>query len=223
LRLPASAGWLRSVEKKDNPIHLGITGGIASGKTTVCQMFEQLGAPLIDFDVLSREAVEPGKPAWKDIAAYFGRKVILADKSLDRKRLSEIVFCDEEKRKRLEGFIHPRILEDYAGLVNDYSANDPNIIIQAAVPLLFEVNLQYLFHKILLVYIPEEMQIERLIKRDAISRETAMNILKSQWPIEEKKDHSDFIVDNSGTMEATRRQVEEIWKKLKTLQKEGLS
>ncbi len=220
--IPASAGWIESVEKKDKRIHLGITGGIASGKTTVCQMFEELGAPLIDFDVLSREAVEPGKPAWEDIAAYFGEEVILADKRLDRKRLSEIVFSDNEKRKKLESFIHPRLLEDCSGLVNEFSTRNPDIIIQAAVPLLFEVNLQYLFHKILLVYIPEEMQIKRLIKRDGISRETAINILKSQWPIEEKRSRSDFIVDNSGTMEETRREVEEIWKKLKTLQKEGL-
>lgn len=211
------------MEREDKQIILGVTGGIASGKTTVCQMLEDLGAPLIDFDVLSRIAVEPGKPAWKEIVAYFGEQVMLEDKTLDRKRLSEIVFSDREKRKKLESFIHHRLLDDYYRLVKKYSAGDPNTIIQSAVPLLFEANLQYLFHHILLVYIPEEMQIERLIKRDGISREMAINMLSSQLPIEEKKSQADFIADNSGSTEETRRQVEEIWSRLKTLQKEHIS
>jgi len=209
---------VKEIQGKDKRILLGVTGGIASGKSTVAQMLQQLGAPLIDFDALSRVVVQPGKPAWKEIVAYFGEQFLREDKSLDRKKLSEIVFRDPEKRKKLESFVHPKILEEFIGLVKEYTAKDPSIIIQAIVPLLFEVNLQSLFHKVLLVYIPEEMQIERLIERDSISRETAINILRAQLPIEEKKRLADFIVDNSGSLEETKRQVKEIWEKLKEIQ-----
>jgi len=209
---------VEEIRGKDNRILLGVTGGIASGKSTVARMLEQLGAPLIDFDALSRLVVEPGKPAWEEIVAYFGEQILLADKTLDRKKLAQIVFRDSEKRKKLESFIHPKILEEFIRLAKEYTAKDPSLIIQAIVPLLYEVNLQPLFHKVLLVYIPEEMQIERLIKRDKISREMAVNILRAQLPIEEKKSLADFIVDNSGSLEKTRRQVEEIWEELKKIQ-----
>ena len=206
---------LAEIRGNDNRLLLGVTGGVASGKTTVARMLEELGAAMIDYDVLSRLVVEPGRPAWKEIVAYFGEQVLQEDKALDRKRLGEIVFRDMEKRKKLEGFIHPRIHEEFVRLVKEYAARDPNAIIQAVVPLLLEANMQYLFHKLLLVNVPEEVQIERLMERDRISREMAMNMLKSQWPIEEKKGYADFIVDNSGTLEETRRQVEEVWGRLK--------
>jgi dephospho-CoA kinase len=211
---------LEEVRGKDNRILLGVTGGIASGKTTVARMLEDLGAPIIDFDLLSRVVVEPNKPAWKEIVAYFGEQVLLEDKTPDRKKISQIVFHEPEKRKKLESFIHPRVYHEFARLVKEFTAKDPNAIIQGVVPLLLEANLQHLFHKILLVYIPQEMQAERLMKRDRISREMATNILNAQLPIEEKKGYADFIVDNSGTLEETKRQVKEVWKKLKQMQKE---
>jgi dephospho-CoA kinase len=212
---------LEEIRGKDNRILLGVTGGIASGKTAVARMLEELGAPIIDFDVLSRVVVEPGKSAWKEIVAYFGEQVLQEDKTLDRKKLSEIVFRDLEKRKKLESFIHPRIFGEFTRLVKEFAAQDPGAIIQAVVPLLYEVNLQYLFHKILLVYTPEEIQIERLMKRDGISREMAVNILSSQLPLEEKRSYADFIVDNSGSLEETKKQVQEIWEKLKKFPKEN--
>jgi len=211
---------LEEIRGKDNRILLGVTGGVASGKTTVVRMLEQLGAPVIDFDLLSRNVVEPGKTAWKEIVAYFGEQVLLEDRTLDRKKLSEVVFRDMEKRKKLEGFIHPRVFEEFIRLVKEVTSKDPNAIIQVDVPLMIEINLQYVFHKVLLVYMPEEMQIERLIKRDPISQDMARNMIRSQLPIEEKRGYADFIVDNSGTLEETRRQVEEIWGKLKEIQRD---
>ena len=208
------------IRGKDRRVLLGVTGGIASGKTVVARLLEELGARTIDFDVLSRVVVEPGKPAWKEVVAYFGEQVLLEDKTLDRKKLSEIVFRDPEKRKKLEGFTHPRIYEEFSRLVKEYAAGDPEVIIQVAVPLLIEANLQHFFHKVLLVYIPAEMQIQRLMDRDLISREMAVKMLSSQLPIEEKRSYADFIVDNSGSLEETRRQVEEVWRKLKEFQKE---
>lgn len=213
---------VEEIRGKDNRLLVGVTGGIASGKSTVARMLEELGAPVIDFDALSRSVVEPGKAAWKDIVAYFGEQVLLEDKTLDRKKISEIVFRDPEKRKKLEGFTHPRIYEDFRRLVKEYTQKDPEVIIQVVVPLLIEANLQYLFHKLLLVYIPQEKQIERLIDRDKISREMAQNILTAQLPIDEKKGYADFIVDNSGSLEETKRQVGEVWQKLKKFQEERL-
>ena len=113
---PMSYGGIRQVEAirgKDNRLLLGVTGGIATGKSTVVNMLRELGAPIIDFDVLAREVVEPEKPAWKDIVAYFGEQVLQEDRQLDRKKLSDIVFRDFEKRKKLESFTHPRIFEAF--------------------------------------------------------------------------------------------------------------
>jgi len=211
---------LEKIRGEGHRVLLGVTGGIASGKTVVARMLEEMGAPVIDFDLLSRVVVEPGKPAWKDIVGYFGEQVLLSDKTLDRKKLSEIVFRDPEKRKKLEGFTHPKIYEEFVRRVREYAAKDPEVIIQAVVPLLIEANLQSIFHKILLVYIPEEMQIKRLMERDHISREMARDILAAQLPIEEKKAYADFIIDNSGTLEETRRQVEEVWRRLKEFQRQ---
>jgi dephospho-CoA kinase len=178
-------------------------------------MLEDLGAPIIDYDVIAREIVEPGKPAWKDIVAYFGEQVLKANRQIDRKKLSDIVFRDMEKRKKLESFTHPRIIEEEAKQANRIAEKDPNAIIQVAVPLLIEINIQYKFHHVLLVYIPREMQIERLIKRDGITREAAESILKAQLPIDEKLGYADFVIHNEGTLEETKRQVEEVWEELR--------
>lgn len=220
---PMAYGGMKESEEirgKDNRLLLGVTGGVASGKSTVARMLEEMGAPIIDFDLLSRRVVEPGKPAWNAIVAYFGEQVLLPDKTLDRKKLSEIVFRDQEKRKKLEGFTHPRIYEEFVRLVKEHASQGPNAIIQVVIPLLIEANLQYLVHKLLLVYIPAEIQAKRLMERDGISREMAQSILAAQLPIEEKKAYADFIVDNSGPLDETKRQVEAVWQKLKDFQKE---
>ncbi len=207
------------LRKDDRRILLGVTGGVASGKTTVARMIENLGAFTIDFDLLSRIVVEPHKPAWKEILSYFGKQVLLADKTLDRGKLSQIVFRNPAKRKKLESILHPRIFDEFARRVRDHTAKDPHAIIQAVVPLLFEAKMQHFFDKILLVYIPPAMQAERLMKRDRISRELAANIIKAQLPIEEKKGHADFVIDNSGTLRETTRQVQKVWRELKRLRK----
>jgi dephospho-CoA kinase len=219
---PMAYGGMRQLEElrgNDRRILLGVTGGIASGKSTVARMLEELGAPIIDFDLLSRVVVEPGKPAWQDIVSFFGEQVLLPDQTLDRKKLSEIVFRDMEKRKKLEGFTHPRIHGEFVRLVKEHTARNPAVIIQVVIPLLIEVNLQYLFHKLLLVYIPQETQILRLMERDGISREMAQSILAAQLPIDEKRAYADYIIDNSGSLEETKKQVQEVWEKLKDFQK----
>ncbi len=205
---------------RDNRLVVGITGGIATGKSTVSEMLKELGSPLIDFDELARRVVEPGKPAWKQIVEYFGRDVLLEDNTLNRKKLSEIVFSDLEKKKMLERFVHPRIYKEFIKEIERIVKEDPDAIIQVAVPLLIELNQQYRFHKIVVVYASRETQIKRLMKRDNISREQAENILKSQLPIEEKVGFADFVINNEGSLEETRRQVVELWEKLKEIQRQ---
>jgi dephospho-CoA kinase len=213
------AFW-KTVKRNDNHLLVGVTGGIASGKTVVAKMLEALGAPLIDFDVLARQVVEPGKPAFTQIVDYFGKEVLQEDGALDRKKLSRIVFRDTERRNQLEGFTHQPIYEEFLKRMSDITEQDAEAIIQAVVPLLIEKNLQSMFDKVLVVYVPEEQQIERLVKRDGISRKEAAHMLKAQLPIDEKLAYADFVVNNEGSMEETKKQVEEVWRELKRLQGE---
>lgn len=195
-------------------ILLGVTGSIATGKSTVARMLEERGARTIDFDVLSRVVVKSGRPAYQDIVSFFGEQVLSADKKLDRKKLKTIVFQDQEKLRKLESFTHPRIWDEFLLQVESYSREKGPVIIQAVVALLIETNMQSLFDHLLMVYVPEEVQLKRLIKRDGISEALAKNIIRSQMSVEEKKGYCDLIVDNSGSPEQTRKQVEEIWRKL---------
>ncbi len=207
--------------KKENYLLLGVTGGIATGKSTVTRMLKEMGAAAIDMDVIARQVVEPGKPALQDIVGYFGKEVLQSDGSLDRKKVSKIVFNDPEKRKKLESFTHPRIYEEFFRQVNMIVENNPNAVIQAEVPLLIEMNLQHLFDKIILVYAPREEQIRRLTKRDNISEAEAVQILAAQLPIAEKVKYADFVIENQGDPEHTGKQVEELWEKLRKLRIEN--
>jgi dephospho-CoA kinase len=211
---------LSALRGNDNRLLLGVTGGIASGKTTVANMLSELGAPIIDFDLIARQVVEPEKPAWKEIVEYFGKQVLQEDGTLDRKKMSDIVFRDIEKRKKLESFTHPRINEEFQRQVDEIAGKDPDAIIQVVIPLLIELNLQYIFHKLLVVYVPRQEQVERLAKRDGITREEAENILKAQMPIDEKVGYADYIINNEGSPDETEKEVKALWGKLKIAQKE---
>ena len=212
----------RSDRLNRNPhrLLLGVTGSIGTGKSTVAKMLEELGAPMIDSDVLSREVVEPGKPAYQDIVSFFGEQVLSEDKTLDREKLREIVFRNMEKRKKLESFTHPRILEAYFEQLEKLSQGKEPLIIQFVVPLLIEVHWQAMFDHLLMVYAPEEVQLKRLMARDGIGEELAMKIIRSQMSVEEKKGYCDLIVDNSGSIEDTLKQVKVIWQKLQQILKE---
>jgi len=198
---------------------MGVTGGIASGKTTVARMLAELGAPIIDFDILAREVVVPGQPAYQEIVEYFGDQIIGEDGNLDRKRLSGIVFQDPEKRQILEGMTHPRIFEVFVRRLRQMAEEDTQGIVQAVIPLLFEARLQPLVHKILVVHVSPDTQIERLMKRDRISREEARRILDAQMPIDQKAAQADFVIHNEGNLDDTRKQVKALWDKLKTAEK----
>lgn len=197
---------------------IGLTGGIASGKSTVAQFMKELGCDIIDFDILARQIVRPGEKAWGEIVEYFGEDILLANKEIDRKRLSEIVFLNDEKRKTLEKITHPAIGEEFVKEVDHLASRENNAIVQVAVPLLIECGMQNLFHALALVYIPREKQVQRLTKRDGITREAALKILSAQMPIDEKIKYADFVINNDGTIEETKKQSQDLWNKLKDLQ-----
>lgn len=203
----------------DNKLLLGVTGSIASGKSTVALMFEELGAPIIDYDLITRAVVEPGRPALADIVDYFGEDILTSEGTLDRQKMREIVFQDQEKLRKLESITYPWLPIEYKSQVDALAAKNPNAIIQVVVPLMIERGMQSIYDKVLVVYVPEEEQIKRLMKRDNSSREMALNIINSQMNLEEKKGYADYVIDNSGSLENSREQVNDIWKKLKEFQK----
>ncbi len=213
---PTSYAGLEDMMKKLKGKHLllGVTGGIASGKSTVSDMLTELGAPLIDFDVLARKVVEPGTQGYKQIVDYFGQQVLQENGELDRKKLSGFVFGDMEKRKKLETFTHPYIYDEFFKEIEQITREKSDAVIQVSVPLLIEQNLQFLFDKVLVVYLKPEIQAKRLAERDGISIADAENIMKSQLPIDEKAGYADFVIKNAGSLEETKIQVQAVWNEL---------
>jgi dephospho-CoA kinase len=191
---------------------IGLTGGIACGKSTVAGMLAERGARIVDADKIAREVVQPGSPALEEIAARFGREMIMADGSLNRKKLGELVFRDPEARKALEAIQHPRIRAIMLERMAQYERENPAGLVVADIPLLYESGLETWFPEVMVVYVPREVQIARLTARDGLTREQAEARLQAQLPIEEKKRRADFVIDNSGTLADTERQVEAFWR-----------
>ncbi len=191
-------------------MNVGLTGGIACGKSTVSRMLETRGARIVDADRIARDVVQPGQPALLDIRETFGDDVIGADGFLDRKRLGSIVFGDETARKKLEAITHPRIRAEIARRMEEWNATEPGSLVVVDIPLLFESKLDklYAFEDILVVYVPRAVQLARLMARDGLSREDAERRIDAQMPIEEKRKLADVVIDNSGSPEETERQVE---------------
>jgi dephospho-CoA kinase len=212
---------LKSVCGDSGSLLFGLTGGIATGKSTVSEIFRKLGATIIDFDLLARSVVEPGRKSWKLIVEHFGGQVLKEDSSINRKKLSDIVFNDHQEKEKLESFTHPYIWDEFILKVKEVIQKDGNSIILAVVPLLIEGNMQDLFRKIIVVHAPPNLQIERLIKRDKISREKAENILASQMPIDEKIQYGDFVINNDSLIDATKEQTKVLWRKLKKIRFEN--
>jgi len=194
----------------------GLTGVIASGKSTVSNKLEELGARLIDFDLIARQVVEPGRPAYNDVVKFFGTQVCLEDGTLDRKKISDIVFKDMEKRKKLEGFTHPRIYEEFFRQLREIGKADPAAVVIVDIPLLVELNLMYLFEKIIVVSVSPETQKKRLMERDGIDEEEATRIIASQLPVKDKKGFADWVIENDGSKEETLKAVARVFEELKS-------
>jgi len=189
----------------------GITGNIASGKSSVARMFEELGARIIDADDVARAVVEPGEPAWKDIVDEFGKDVVDPDGRINRKKLADIVFSDEVRRGRLNDITHPRIKERIRGILGDYEKEGASIVMVEATLIVERGGLRSLIDGLIVVTSDEETQIERLLKEKGYTRGEAVSRLKAQMPAGEKARHGDYVIDNSGPLEDTRRRVKEVW------------
>lgn len=183
---------------------LGVTGGIATGKSTVVDVFRKAGVPIVDGDLIAREIVEPGQPALKALVAAFGEEILTEDR-LNRKKLGEIVFNDPAKRQLLD-----RLLDGYLrGAITDQikEAAKTAPLVVADIPLLYEADYQQYMDQVAVVYIPKELQLTRLMQRDHLTKDAALQRMKSQLSIEEKRQKADFLFDNQGTREETRQQV----------------
>ena len=192
---------------------IGLTGGIASGKSTVAAMLRELGAPIVDADLLARRVVEPGSPALGEIAARFGPEVLAPDGSLDRKKMGERIFADPSARAQLNAITHPRIAQASAdALAQLAAAGHPVACYEAA--LLVENRIHERLGGLIVVSVPEEVQVARLRARDQLDEEGARARIAAQLPLASKVAVADWVVDNGGPVEHTRAQVERIWREI---------
>ncbi|MEI4829568.1 dephospho-CoA kinase [Bacillus sp. FJAT-53711] len=190
---------------------IGLTGGIASGKSTVSQMFQGFHVPVIDADVIAREVVEPGKEAYNEIVAAFGKEVLGENGELDRPKLGSIVFHNEEKLLLLNGIVHPAVREEMNAQKDMYIREKAQAVV-LDIPLLFESKLTGLVDEILLVYVDSETQLTRLMERNNFTEEEAKARIASQMPLEDKITLADKVINNNGTMEETKAQLSRILK-----------
>lgn len=190
---------------------IGLTGGIASGKSTVGRMLTERGAKLVDADEVAREIVRPGEPALEAIASLFGQAVLQADGTLDRQALGDIVFRDKERLRELEAITHPVIRQRMQSRIHSYDSSNPHGLTVADVPLLYETRQESLYEGIMVVYVPVEQQLRRLMARGGMPREEALRRISLQMDMEEKREKADWLIDNSGTLEETERQVDRFW------------
>lgn len=194
-------------------LKIGLTGGAATGKSTVSNILRDLGAYIIDVDLIGREVVEKGSPCLEEIAVHFGRDMLLEDGSLDRKRLGDLVFADKEKLERLNSIVHPTMIasveEELKGLEGDQSVR--TVVVDAAI--LIEMGLQRLTDCVWLVWADRKTQVERLMARDGMSQEKAENIINSQMPIEEKEKYADVVIGNTGTLQDLESKIRKLWER----------
>ncbi|MGD9331056.1 MAG: dephospho-CoA kinase [Desulfobacterales bacterium] len=185
----------------------GLTGGIASGKSTVSTMLADAGARVVDADRLAHEVVRKEGPAWQDIVRHFGNVVLNTDREIDRRALGEIVFRDMQAKQALESIVHPRVYHAMQRAIRSLSIDHPGDLIILDVPLLIESGWHESLSTVILVYVPERIQQVRLMRRDGLNAADAAARIGAQMPMDAKREHADFIIDNTGSREATHRQV----------------
>ncbi len=185
---------------------IGLTGSVATGKSTVSNLIQQAGIPLVDADVAARKVVEKGTDGLVEIVAYFGKDILLEDGTLNRAKLGEIIFQDKEKREKLNEITHPR--------VKDYMLNERERFFEAGekvvffdIPLLFESHLESLVDQIIVVWTTPETELKRLMERNNLTKEEALARINSQMGIDEKAKKADFVIDNNESLEKTQEQV----------------
>lgn len=186
---------------------LGLTGGIASGKTTVSNHFKSLGIDVMDADLIAREVMKAGQPVVREIANEFGEKIVLPSGEINRERLGAIIFGSEGQREKLNNLVQDKIRAEIKNKKHDLLKNDPRLIV-LDIPLLYEEKYENEVDEVMLIYVDEETQKERLMLRNSdLTEEEALNRIQSQMPLSEKREKANFIIDNNGSLKETIRQV----------------
>ncbi len=196
---------------------VGLTGGVASGKSTVSEVFKEEGAYLIDADRIARELVQPHTPAWHELRSAFGEEILQPDGSVNRKKLSALVFSDPEKRAVLNRVLQPRIREETRRRLEEIGRRHPGAIVVIDAALLVETGSYREVDRLIVVRSSETRQIERLEKRDGMSREEAERVVAAQLPLEAKVKVADIVFSNDETIEETRRKARELFQELRRL------
>ncbi len=192
----------------------GLTGGIASGKSTVAGMLAAMGAIVLDADLMARRAVVKGSRGWEKVVEVFGRGILTGDGRIDRAKLGDLVFAEPDKRVLLEKIIHPLVRKQMEQEVKKIGRRDPQAVVVQDVPLLFEAGMDRGLDEIIVVWVPESLQLERLMERDGLTVSGARARIRSQMPLEEKRRLATMVIDNSGSLEETRRQTERVYRRL---------
>lgn len=188
---------------------IGLTGGIASGKSTVSREFQAIGIPVVDADKVAHAALKKGTGGWKKVVATFGRDILQENGEVDRARLGQIVFADASKRQLLNRTLAPYIgFGIYWEIAKLWLRGSRVIVLD--VPLLFEAKMNWLTKPAIVVWVDPETQLQRLVVRDGISEEQALNKIHSQFPLDSKRERADIVIDNSGSLEATKEQIHDI-------------
>ncbi|ANX13168.1 dephospho-CoA kinase [Fictibacillus arsenicus] len=185
---------------------IGLTGGIATGKSTASLILNEQGIPVIDADIIAREVVMPGKEAYEKIVAFFGDDVLLSDKTLNRAKLGEIIFNNSEKRLKLNEIVHPAVRSEMKKQA-ELHLSDGNPLVIMDIPLLFESKLTHMVDETWLIYTHPDIQLKRLMERDGYTEEQAVSRIKSQMPIDEKKELADVVIENNGTKEDLKQKL----------------
>jgi dephospho-CoA kinase len=200
---------------------VGLTGGIASGKSLVSGMFRELGAYVLDADEIARDLVKPTLPALDRIVQEFGREVLLPDGTLNRRLMAEVIFKDPGKREILNAILHPRVFEEEERRRKEIARSDPRAVIIFDAALLIETGAHDLMDRVILIYVNEKTQIARLMERDQLTRAEALQRIGAQMPMKEKRKYADYVLDTSRSFQDVERQAARIFKDLRCVESGG--
>ncbi|MBK7994434.1 MAG: dephospho-CoA kinase [Blastocatellia bacterium] len=200
-------------------LKVGLTGGIGTGKSHVAKTFIELGCYVFDADKIARQVVEPGEVGFEKVVAEFSKEILAEDGTIDRAKLGQVIFSSPEKREKLNQILHPIIIDKQDSLISETINQDPNAIVIIDAALMIETGSYKRFDKLIVVYCDKESQIERVMKRNNLSRSEVESRINSQMPSDEKRKYADIEIDTSGSFKETEDKVKVVYQELKGLAK----